>query len=98
MSFELRERLLLAFIKDNKIILCEVEDGFPLFVGHIDLDELQSDIDFMLELTLFLLSLGLCPVTRKKHEGYRKRDAQEKETSSAHINRDLLPSRRLLYR
>jgi len=71
MPFKLRQRLLLASIKDMEIILGEVENGISLLVGHINLDELQRDLDFMLELALFLLSLGLSPVTRKKQEGCR---------------------------
>ena len=56
MFLEFCNGLLLAFIGDEKIIFAEIEDGIPFFISHIDLDQLNRDLDFVAELGLFLLA------------------------------------------
>jgi hypothetical protein len=43
-----------AVVGDDKIFLFETLDRNSLFVGDVDLDELQGDLDFILQRNLFL--------------------------------------------
>ena len=55
MLLEFCNGLLLAFIGDEEIVFAEIEDGIPFFISHIDLDQFNSDFDFVAELGLLLL-------------------------------------------
>ena len=97
MPFERGDRDRLAVIRQLELVLGQVPDRFPVFVRHIDLNELQRDRDFVLEGRLLgsLLRWLLGGSGHEDRQRNRRQDNQEpgKENPSSirHPNR---PSRR----
>jgi hypothetical protein len=47
MAFEFGDLLGLPIIADDEVLFFQVQNRLPLFIGHIDLDELQGHGDFV---------------------------------------------------
>ena len=54
MLLEFGNRFRGAVVGDDKIFLFETLDRNSLFIGDVDLDELQGDLDFILQRNLLL--------------------------------------------